>query len=165
MPIRARIGWVWMNKHLNVPMHTGHMESPNLVALCVTELDNTLPPYGCYTGYYRATHDVSAKAYAWKTAQGCGRIWPDSLIVSWMVATRRALLACVCRVVKFIPLQGWVLIRISMTPLDMGDGLFSAPKCSNSSFTMLYLVQGMDIDYLIVDEMINIKILLSQFHA
>jgi hypothetical protein len=31
-------------------MYTGHMESPNLVDLWVAELDDTLPPYGCYTG-------------------------------------------------------------------------------------------------------------------
>jgi hypothetical protein len=48
--IKARVDWVQMNKHLNVLMHMGHMESPNLVASCVTELDDTLPPYGCYTG-------------------------------------------------------------------------------------------------------------------
>jgi hypothetical protein len=45
-----------------------------------------------------------------------------------------------------------------MTPSDMGDGLFIASKQSNSNFIMLYLVHEMVIDYLIVDEMINIKI-------
>jgi hypothetical protein len=40
----------------------------------------------------------------------------------------------------------------------MGDDLFTAPKHSNSSFIMLYLVYEMDIDYLVVNEMINIKI-------
>jgi hypothetical protein len=40
----------------------------------------------------------------------------------------------------------------------MGDVLFAAPKYSNYTFIMLYLVHEMDIDYLIVDEMINIKI-------
>jgi hypothetical protein len=39
----------------------------------------------------------------------------------------------------------------------MGDGLFTVPKCSNSSFIMLYLVHEMDINYLIVDEMTNIS--------
>jgi hypothetical protein len=48
--IKACVNWVQMNKHLNVLMHTGHVESPNLVALCVTELNDTLPPYGCYMG-------------------------------------------------------------------------------------------------------------------
>jgi hypothetical protein len=45
-----------------------------------------------------------------------------------------------------------------MTPSDMGDGLFAAPKHSNYTFIMLYLVHETDIDYLVVDEMINIKI-------
>jgi hypothetical protein len=40
----------------------------------------------------------------------------------------------------------------------MGDGLFTAPKCSNYTFIMLYLVHETDIDYLVVNEMINIKI-------
>jgi hypothetical protein len=39
----------------------------------------------------------------------------------------------------------------------MGDGLFAAPKRSNSTFIMLYLVHEMDIDYLVVNEMINIS--------
>jgi hypothetical protein len=30
-------------------------------------------------------------------------------------------------------LQGWLLIRISMTPSDMGDGLLAVFKCSNST--------------------------------
>jgi hypothetical protein len=64
----------------------------------------------------------------------------------------------VCRVVRFIPLQGWLLIRISVKPLDMGDGLFTVFKCSNYTFIMSYLVCEMDIDYLVVDEMINNKI-------
>jgi hypothetical protein len=42
--------------------------------------------------------------------------------------------------------------------MDMGDGLFIVPKRSNYTFIMLYLVDDMDIDYLIVNEMINIKI-------
>jgi hypothetical protein len=41
----------------------------------------------------------------------------------------------------------------------MGNGLFVAPKRSNYNFIMLYLVHEMDIDYFIVDEMINIKII------
>jgi hypothetical protein len=38
----------------------------------------------------------------------------------------------------------------------MGDGLFAAPKRSNSTFIMLYLYHEMDVDYLVVEEMINI---------
>jgi hypothetical protein len=38
----------------------------------------------------------------------------------------------------------------------MGDGLFAAPKHSNSTFIMLYLVHEMDIDHFVVDEMVKI---------
>jgi hypothetical protein len=71
-----------MNKYVNVLTYTGHMESPNLVALCADELDDTLPLYGCYIGYCRATHGVSAEAYAWKMALGQGKTRPDSLTIS-----------------------------------------------------------------------------------
>jgi hypothetical protein len=60
--------------------HTGHMESPNLVALCVDGLDDTLPRFsGVQWDSFRATHGVSAKAYAWKMALGQGTTRPDSL--------------------------------------------------------------------------------------
>jgi hypothetical protein len=45
-----------------------------------------------------------------------------------------------------------------VTPSDMSDGLFAVFKYSNSTFIMIYLVHEMDIDYMVVDEMINIKI-------
>jgi hypothetical protein len=46
-----------------------------------------------------------------------------------------------------------------MTPMDMGDGLFAKSKRCNYTFIMLYLVHETDIDNLVVDEMINIKII------
>jgi hypothetical protein len=104
-----------------------------------------------------ATHGVSAEAYVWKT---CTRVrWAliIPLTVSWTITTRGALVGRVCHVVRFIPLQGWLLIWISVTPLDMGDGLFAESKCSNSTFIMLYLVHEMHIDCLVVDEMINVS--------
>jgi hypothetical protein len=132
----ALIGSEWISIW-NVLTHTEHVESLNRVASCAVELDDTLPPYGCYTGQCRATHGVSAEAYAWKATLGWGRTRPDSLTTSWTVATHGALQACVCHVVWFIPLQGWLLIQISTIPSDMGDGLFAAPKRSNSTFIML----------------------------
>jgi hypothetical protein len=36
--------------------------------------------------------------------------------------------------------------------------LFAAPKHSNSTFIMLYLVHETNIDYLVVNEVLNIKI-------
>jgi hypothetical protein len=39
----------------------------------------------------------------------------------------------------------------------MGDGLTAESKRSNSTFIMLCLFMRMNIDYLVVDEMINIS--------
>jgi hypothetical protein len=63
----------------------------------------------------------------------------------------------VCRVVRLFPLQGVLLIQISASPLEMGDGLLATSKHSNSTFIMLYLYHEMDVYYLVVDEMINIS--------
>jgi hypothetical protein len=47
------------------------MESPNLVASCVDELDDTLPRFtDVQWDSVRATHGVSAESYAWKTTLG-----------------------------------------------------------------------------------------------
>jgi hypothetical protein len=47
------------------------------------------------------------------------------------------------------------MIRISTTPSDVGDGLITVSKRSNSTFIMLYLYHEMDVDYLVVGEMVN----------
>jgi hypothetical protein len=121
--IKARVGWVRMNKLRVVYWRIWYSWGPaNWVALCVTELDDTLSPLmGVQWDSVQATHGVSAEAYTWKTALEWGRIRPDSLTVSWIIATRGALLACVCHIVRLFPLQGWLLIRISTTPSEMGD--------------------------------------------
>jgi hypothetical protein len=138
-----------MNKHLNVLTHTGHMESPDLVTSCADGLDDTLPHFtGVQWDSVRATHNVSSEAYAWKTTLEWGRTRPDYLTASWTVATRVASVNCchqVCCVVRFIPLQGWLLIRISVTPSNMGDGLFTASKCR---------IINLD-DYLVVKVYVN----------
>jgi hypothetical protein len=59
-----------------------------------------------------------------------------------------------CQVISLVTLY---TIRISTTPSKMGDGLITVFKRSNSTFIMLYLYHEMDIDYLVVDEMINIS--------
>jgi hypothetical protein len=41
----------------------------------------------------------------------------------------------------------------------MADGLSAEPKCSNSTFIMLYLIHEMDIDYLVVHKVINVSTL------
>jgi hypothetical protein len=47
------------------------------------------------------------------------------------------------------------MIRFSATPSDMGDGLITVSKHSNSTFIMLYLYHEMDVDYLVVGKMVN----------
>jgi hypothetical protein len=39
----------------------------------------------------------------------------------------------------------------------MGDGMLATFKHSNSTFIMLYLYHEMEVDYLVVDEMVNIS--------
>jgi hypothetical protein len=117
----------------------GYMKSPNWVASCVTEIEAILSYLmGVHQDSAWATHDVSAETYGWKT---CTRVrWTliVSLITSWIIVTRGALLACVCRVVKFLPLQDWLLIWISVTPSEMGDSLFAVFKCRIISFIILW---------------------------
>jgi hypothetical protein len=118
----------------------------NLVASCVTELDDTLC---CFTGVQWdsvwATHGVFIEAYVWKIALGWGRTRPDSLTASWNVATHGAFVAHVCRVVRFYPLQGVLLIRISTTPSEMGDGLFATSKHSNWTSFIIHMTNGIYI--------------------
>jgi hypothetical protein len=44
---------------------------------------------------------------------------------------------CVCHMVKVIPLQGWLLIRICATPSDMGNVLFTESKHRIINFIIL----------------------------
>jgi hypothetical protein len=61
-----------------------------------------------------------------------------------------------CHVAKFSRAR-CILIRISARPSDMGDGLITMSKRSNSTFITLYLYHEMDVNYLVLDEMFNIK--------
>jgi hypothetical protein len=44
------------------------------------------------------------------------------------VATHGAFVDHVCRVVRLFPLQGYILIRISVTPSDMGEACSLCPN-------------------------------------
>jgi hypothetical protein len=80
--VKAYVGWLRMNKHLNVLMHTGHIEFPNLVASFATGMEVILPYLtGVQWDSAWATHGMSIVAYAWKTCTGVR--W--SLIVSMTV--------------------------------------------------------------------------------
>jgi hypothetical protein len=83
MSIKAHVGWIQMNNHLNVLTHTGHMESPNRVASCFEELDDTLPHFtDVKWDSVWATHGMYAEAYTWKTALGRGKTRPSFLVTS-----------------------------------------------------------------------------------
>jgi hypothetical protein len=66
----ASVGSEWASIW-NVLTHMGHMESPNWVASCVDELDDTLPHFmSVQWDSVWATHGVFAEPYVWKTALG-----------------------------------------------------------------------------------------------
>jgi hypothetical protein len=59
---------------------------------------------------------------------------------------------------QVITLAKFKLARVSVIPSDMGNTCPLQSFSSNSTFIMLYLYHEMDVDYLVVEEMINIKI-------
>jgi hypothetical protein len=59
---------------------------------------------------------------------------------------------------QVITLARFKLARVSAIPLDMGNTCPLQSFSSNSTFIVLYLYHEMDVDYLVVEEMINIKI-------
>jgi hypothetical protein len=114
-------------------------------------------PHGCLEGIVHGPFTDARWGIAWKT---CTRVrWARivSFTASWTVATHGAFVVHMCHVIRFYPLQGVLLIRISATPSEMGDGLLVASKRSNYTFIMLYLYHVMDVDYMVVDEMVNIS--------
>jgi hypothetical protein len=66
---------------------------------------------------------------------------------------------------QVITLARFKLARVSAIPSDMGNTCLLQSFSSNSTFIMIYLVHEMDIDYMVVDGMINIKKFCSQLHA
>jgi hypothetical protein len=138
----------------------------NWVAPCAAETEAILPYLtGVNWDSAWSTYGVSAEAYVWKT---CTRVrW--ALIVSltalWTVATRGALPGRVWRVIRLLSLQGFNWLESPRLPLDKGNTCPLQPFSSNSTFIMIYLVHEMDINYMVVDEMIHIKIVWSQLHA
>jgi hypothetical protein len=121
----------------------------------VFELDD-IPP--CLMDVRRdsawATMNV-CQGIAWKTCTRMRWVCLDSLIVvvnrgrSWCLPDSQV--PC-CQVLL---LQGCIPIQIFTTPSVMGEA-FIESKCSNSTFILLYLYHGMDIDSLVADELVNI---------
>jgi hypothetical protein len=139
MSFKARISWVRMNKHLKCTDAYMTYGIPKLSSFACRQVGryptSLLMLYEIVSGHPRCVR----RGIRWKTTLGWGRTWPDSLTTSWTMATHSALQAYACHLVRFIPLQGWLLMQISVTPSDMGDGLFATPKRSNSTFIMLLI--------------------------
>jgi hypothetical protein len=76
----------------------------------------------------------------------CRELWPH--VGSWR--------SRVCCVVRF-SLVRCKLTQVSVTLSYMSDTCSLLPFHSNSIFIMLNLYHEMDVDYLVVDEVINIK--------
>jgi hypothetical protein len=70
---------------------------------------------------------------------------------SWCLRDSRVL--C-CQVLS---LARCILIRITATPSEMGEGLITESKCSNSTFIILYVYHEVEVNYLVVDKMVNIS--------
>jgi hypothetical protein len=137
----------------------------NWVAPCVAEMEAILPYLtGVHRDSARAAHGVSTKAYTWKTTRVR---WALIIYLTalWTVATHGTLLAHVCCVFRLLSLQGFNWLEPSWLPLDMGNTCLLESFSSNSTFIMLHLYHEVDVNYLVVEEMINIKIVWLQLHA
>jgi hypothetical protein len=84
--------------------------------------------------------------------------WLDSLIVVMNCCHSCGLRGSRVSCCQVITLARFKLARVSVTLSNMSDTCPLQSFSSNSTFIMLYLIHEMDINYLVVDEMINIKI-------
>jgi hypothetical protein len=82
---------------------------------------------------YRPPTDSPMCGIAWKTCtrKRWGPVWPYNVVVkgchTWPIRGRAYVV-----LVRFIPLQCWLLIRIFTTLSNMSDSLFTAPTCRNA---------------------------------
>jgi hypothetical protein len=116
-----------------VLMQMGFMGSHKLSSLTVLELDDTLPHFtddigivfGPPTDYpSRFSH---GRRYSGEVGPGLN-LWQSM----WKVATRGTCVVHVCRVVKLFSLARWLLIRISLTPSDMGEACSLLSLCRSA---------------------------------
>jgi hypothetical protein len=116
------VGSEWASSDY-VLAHMGFMGSCKCSSfVCFWDESYSTIPHGCLEGIVHGPPmDSRVCGIAWKTCTWMRWALIVSMATSWTVATHGALLARVRCVVMFIPLQGWLLIRISATPSKMGD--------------------------------------------
>jgi hypothetical protein len=122
----ASVGSKWTSFDY-VLVHTRFMGSHKHSSfVCCWDGSYPTIPHGCLEGIVHGPPtDSPVCGITWKT---CTRVrWSlvVSVTTSWTVATHGALLAHVWHVVRFRPLQGWLLIQIFMTPSEMVDACSS----------------------------------------
>jgi hypothetical protein len=82
----------------------------NWVVSCVAETEDILPYLtGVYQDIAWVTHGVFTEAYTWKTCTRVRWVLIVSLTTLWTIATRGALLDCVCHIVRF-----YTLVRLTI---------------------------------------------------
>jgi hypothetical protein len=123
----------------------------NLVASTVTELYDTLPRFtDVQWDCVWATHGLPVEVLAWKTTLGWGRTWPDSLIViakgGHLWCLRGSRVSCY----QVISLARWLLIRISVTPSDMGEAWSLRPNVEMGTTLLVCWIYLDDVDYFVV---------------
>jgi hypothetical protein len=122
--IKARVGWVWMNKlRWKLSYNTSWV----------------------YIGIVHGPPMDARHGITWKMCTRVRWVLIISFTTSWTMATRGAFVAHVCRFVRFYPLQGILLIRIFTTPSDMGGGLLAESKHSNWTSFMIHMAYEMDV--------------------
>jgi hypothetical protein len=104
---------------------------------------------------YGPPTDSPACGIVWKTCtkERWDSDWPYDIIAkgchTWSVYGRAYVV-----LVRFIPLQSWLLIRISATLSDMSDGLFTAPTHRNACLLLWgwlrWLINDDERDYIMM---------------
>jgi hypothetical protein len=137
----------------------------NMVASTVAELDDTLPYLQGVQGIVYGPPTDARWGTAWKT---CTRVmWArlDSLIVivncchPWCLHDLHVPCCWLDTLARF------KLTWVAMTLSNMSDSCLLLSFRSNSTFIMLYMYHEMDVDYLVVDMVLNINVNWSQLHV
>jgi hypothetical protein len=112
-------------------------------ASTVAELDDILSRFtDVQWGHVRTTHGIPIEVLTWKMTLGRGRIWPNSLIV--IAKGGHSCCLCGSRVscYQVISLTRCILIRISVTPSDMGDAWLLLLFCRSAILLCSYEIYG-----------------------
>jgi hypothetical protein len=128
----------------------------NLVASTVVELNDTLPRFmDVHWDSVRATHGLPGEVLAWKTTLGRGSTRPDSLIVIVKGGHSCCLHGSCVSCCQIISLARCILIRISVTPSEMGEACSLCPNVEVLyHYVHMRFMVMFNYDYMVVEVMI-----------